>query len=127
MILSATYAATQITKEKAMPAYRTDAASAPFLTLAIAATLSINSALTLGQATQPSGTISLGDNGAAATTALAPMEANTVTQPFVGTVTADKVYVRSGPGSAYYEMGQLTKGDTVQVVGSSLGWYKILP
>ena len=50
-----------------------------------------------------------------------------VTQPFVGTITADKVYVRSGPGSAYYELGQLGKGDTVRVVGSRLGWYQILP
>lgn len=61
-----------------------------------------------------------------ATTAPAP-EAAAVTQPFVGTVTADKVYVRSGPGTAYYEVGQLGRGDLVQVVGSRLGWYQILP
>ncbi len=56
-----------------------------------------------------------------------PAVPETSTQPFVGIVTADRVYVRSGPGSAYYELGQLSKGDTVQVVGSRPGWYQILP
>ena len=53
--------------------------------------------------------------------------ADVVTQPFVASINADKVYVRSGPGSAYYELGQLGKGDLVQVVGTRLGWYQILP
>ncbi len=48
-------------------------------------------------------------------------------QPFVGSITADRVYVRSGPGSNYYELGQLSKGDLVQVVASRQGWYQILP
>src|ERR1035437_3715474 len=51
----------------------------------------------------------------------------TATMPFVGTVTADKVYVRSGPGSAWYELGHVAKGDTVQVVGAKGGWYEIFP
>ncbi len=50
-----------------------------------------------------------------------------VSQPFVGTITADRVYVRSGPGSAYYELGQLSKGDLVQVISTRQGWYQILP
>ena len=54
-------------------------------------------------------------------------EAAAVTQPFIGAVNSDKVYVRSGPGTAYYEMGQLAKGDLVYVVGASRGWYQILP
>ncbi|HVX86373.1 MAG TPA: hypothetical protein VH253_16435 [Phycisphaerae bacterium] len=49
------------------------------------------------------------------------------TKPFVGVVMGDKVYVRAGPGNAYYEMGQLGKGDLVQVTGARLGWYQILP
>ncbi|HUO09998.1 MAG TPA: SH3 domain-containing protein [Phycisphaerae bacterium] len=64
------------------------------------------------------------------TTTAAPvpaMEIGNVTQPFTGRITADRVYIRSGPGSAYYEMGQLSKGDTIEVVGSRLGWYQILP
>lgn len=42
-------------------------------------------------------------------------------------VTADKVRVRSGPGTNYYECGQLNKGDTVQVKGSQAGWSRIVP
>ncbi|MCL2647377.1 MAG: hypothetical protein FWD61_10305 [Phycisphaerales bacterium] len=67
-----------------------------------------------------------------ATTAPAPtiapaLESPASTQSFVGTVTADKVYVRSGSDAKYYELGHLGKGDTVQVVGSRNGWYRILP
>ncbi len=54
-------------------------------------------------------------------------EAAAVTQPFIGTVISDKVYVRSGPGTAYYDLGQLGKGDQVYIVGASRGWYEILP
>jgi len=54
-------------------------------------------------------------------------EVAAVTQPFIGAVSSDKVYIRSGPGTAYYELGQLTKGDLVYVVGASRGWYQILP
>lgn len=54
-------------------------------------------------------------------------QAAAVTQPFIGNVSSDKVYVRSGPGTAYYEIGQLAKGDQVYVVGASRGWYQILP
>ena len=57
----------------------------------------------------------------------APAEVAPVTQAFVASVTSDKVYVRSGPGTAYYEIGQLAKNDLVYVVGTSKGWYQILP
>ena len=62
-------------------------------------------------------------------TAAAPAAAELapVTQPFVAQVTGDKVYVRSGPGTSYYELGQLSKGDLVYVVGTKSGWYQILP
>ncbi len=49
------------------------------------------------------------------------------TQPFVATVMADKVYVRSGPDKNNYEIGQLGKSDLVYVVGEAKGWYRILP
>ena len=69
---------------------------------------------------------------AASATPVAPQGSGTqevaaVTQPFVATISSDRVYVRAGPGTAYYEMGQLGKGDLVYVVGSSRGWYQILP
>jgi len=50
-------------------------------------------------------------------------------QPFTGTVTSDRVYVRSGPSSTFYELGQLNKNDLVQVVGVAGGgaWYRIEP
>jgi hypothetical protein len=51
----------------------------------------------------------------------------TITQPFVATITGDKVYVRSGPDTKYYEIGQLYKGDLVYVVGVNKGWYQVLP
>ncbi len=56
-----------------------------------------------------------------------PADATSIAQPFVAVISGDKVYIRSGPGATYYEVGQLTKGDLVYVVGISKGWYKILP
>ncbi len=54
-------------------------------------------------------------------------EATVSTQPFVGEITADRVYVRSGPGTSYYEIGQLSRGDKVNVVGQRQSWYRISP
>ena len=42
-----------------------------------------------------------------------------------GKVTADVLNVRSGPGTSYSRIGQLTNGQTVTIVSSSNGWYKI--
>ena len=77
--------------------------------------------------TTPTATMTVTPVPVAAPAAQTPEQAAAVTQAFTGQVTADRVYVRSGPGAAYYEMGQLTKGDTVEVVGSRLNWYQILP
>ena len=63
--------------------------------------------------------------GPAATAA--PAAEAPFTQAFVASITGDKVYVRSGPDTKYYEIGQLTKGDLVYVVGASKGWYLVLP
>jgi uncharacterized protein YgiM (DUF1202 family) len=64
---------------------------------------------------------------ASAPGAATSVEVGAVTQPFVATITGDKVYVRSGPDTKYYEIGQLVKGDLVYVIGVNKGWYQILP
>ncbi len=43
----------------------------------------------------------------------------------LGTVTADKLNVRSGAGTKYSSLGTLKKGDAVTIVGTSGGWHKI--
>ena len=72
-------------------------------------------------ATLPAATLSV------PATTTAPAATAPSTQPFVGVVTADRVYVRPGPGTEYYQLVQLGKNDTVQVVGSRGTWYQILP
>jgi hypothetical protein len=47
--------------------------------------------------------------------------------PYVAEITANSVYVRSGPGRDQYPCGQLKKGDTVTVVGTYYSWSKIVP
>ena len=42
-------------------------------------------------------------------------------------LTGDKVFVRSGPGTHYYDCGRLSRGDTVEVWGMKVGWSKITP
>ncbi|HVS70212.1 MAG TPA: hypothetical protein VHQ47_03040 [Phycisphaerae bacterium] len=107
------------------------------LAAAVAGTVAMAGAA-WAQATTPGGTTATpgaapaalpapGAGGAAAAGAGGAGAALDETKPFVGVVTGDKVYVRAGPGNAYYEMGQLGKGDLVQVTGARLGWYQILP
>ena len=43
---------------------------------------------------------------------------------FVGQINATHVNIRSGPGLAYYTIGQLAKGDLIQVTGERNGWYR---
>jgi hypothetical protein len=45
----------------------------------------------------------------------------------VGEVTADDVYVRSGPSLNHYTVTKLKAGDRVQVVGETSEWFEILP
>jgi hypothetical protein len=47
--------------------------------------------------------------------------------PYVAQITGDNVNIRSGPGTDYYRCGQLNKADKVKVVGSQLGWSRIVP
>ena len=42
-------------------------------------------------------------------------------------LTGDKVFVRSGPGTQYYDCGKLNRGDTVEVWGAEGTWSKITP
>ncbi|HUB27056.1 MAG TPA: SH3 domain-containing protein [Tepidisphaeraceae bacterium] len=46
---------------------------------------------------------------------------------FLGAVNTDNVYVRSGPGDAYYATTRLPAGTQVTVVGIKYDWLKIVP
>ncbi len=54
-----------------------------------------------------------------------PTEA--IAGPFVGEVTGNDVFIRSGPGTNFYQCGKLYKGDHVQVVETQQGWSCIVP
>jgi len=48
--------------------------------------------------------------------------------PYTGYVTADDVYVRSGPGKSYYPTDKLARGDEVEVWRHDPGgWYAVRP
>ena len=47
--------------------------------------------------------------------------------PFLAEVTSDDVYIRSGPGTQYYNCGKAKKGDKVKVVGNKFSWLQIVP
>ncbi len=47
--------------------------------------------------------------------------------PYVAEITADSVYIRSGPGTNYYSCGKLNKADKVKVVSSQFSWSRIVP
>jgi len=48
-------------------------------------------------------------------------------EPYVGEVTGNNVYVRSGADANYYPVTKLNAGDRVVVVGEQWGWLKIVP
>lgn len=54
----------------------------------------------------------------------APTPAN---ESYVAEVIGDDVYVRSGPGTNFYQCSKLYRGDRVQVVKSQQGWSCIVP
>ena len=56
----------------------------------------------------------------------APQVANSPYQ-FAGEITADNVYVRSGPREGDYATMKLDRGAPVTVVGIKFDWLKILP
>jgi len=47
--------------------------------------------------------------------------------PYVAEITGDNVYIRSGPGTNYYDCGRLNKGDRVKVVSTQFSWSCIVP
>ncbi len=47
--------------------------------------------------------------------------------PYLGTIKADDVYIRSGPGEIWYPSGKFEKGQEVMVEGEKFGWLKIAP
>jgi len=52
---------------------------------------------------------------------------NILSFPYVAEITGDNVYVRSGPGTNYYDCGRLNKGNRVEVVSSQFSWSRIVP
>jgi len=47
--------------------------------------------------------------------------------PYDAEITGDNVYIRSGPGSNYYDCGKLNKGGKVKVVSHQFSWSCIVP
>jgi len=54
-------------------------------------------------------------------------EGNVLSFPYIAEITADDVYIRSGPGTQYYHCGKLKKADKVKVVDSKYSWSRIVP
>jgi uncharacterized protein YgiM (DUF1202 family) len=46
--------------------------------------------------------------------------------PFLAEITNDDVYVRSGPGTQYYNCGKVRKDEKVKVVGNKFSWLQIV-
>ena len=46
--------------------------------------------------------------------------------PFLAEITGDDVYVRSGPGTQYYNCGKVRKDEKVKVVGNKFSWLQIV-
>lgn len=47
--------------------------------------------------------------------------------PYDALITADDVYIRSGPGMNFYHCGKFKKGDRVKVVARQFSWSRIVP
>jgi uncharacterized protein YgiM (DUF1202 family) len=47
--------------------------------------------------------------------------------PYMAEINSDDVYIRSGPGTNYYDCGKFKKGDVVRVVAAQHGWSRIAP
>ena len=53
--------------------------------------------------------------------------ASAQTEAYQAEIIENRVLIRSGAGRAYYEVGQLRRGDTVTVQNELFGWYRITP
>lgn len=47
--------------------------------------------------------------------------------PYHAEITGDNVYIRSGPGTNFYDCSKLNKGDKVKVVSTQFSWSRIVP
>jgi len=56
-----------------------------------------------------------------------PRPAETPAGPHVAEALGDDVFIRSGPGTNFYQCGKLYKGDRIQVVSTQQGWSCIVP
>jgi len=73
-------------------------------------------------AAQPGNTAQAGAAPAAEANAL-----NLPAFPFLAEITSDDVYIRSGPGTQYYNCGKARKNDKVKVVGNKFSWLQVVP
>ncbi|HQI28273.1 MAG TPA: SH3 domain-containing protein, partial [Sedimentisphaerales bacterium] len=48
-------------------------------------------------------------------------------EPYVAEAIGNDVFIRSGPGTNFYQCGKLYAGDRVQVIGTQGGWSCIIP
>jgi hypothetical protein len=71
--------------------------------------------------------VSVGFAQEAATTPSGPDEAETPPFPYMAEITGDSLYIRSGPGTNFYECGKLNKGDKVKVTEKQFSWARIVP
>ncbi|MBW7988475.1 MAG: hypothetical protein FVQ84_00405 [Planctomycetes bacterium] len=53
--------------------------------------------------------------------------AGTLSFPYMAEITGDNVYVRSGPGTNFYDCSKLSQGDKVKVIGKQFSWARIVP
>ena len=65
--------------------------------------------------------------GFAQTTTSSSGGAGTLSFPYMAEITGDNVYVRSGPGTNFYDCGKLKQGDKVKVIGKQFSWARIVP
>lgn len=76
------------------------------------------------------GVVSVGFSQGAATGPIegaAGPEIETPPFPYDAVITADDVYIRSGPGTNFYHCGKFKKGDRVKVVARQFSWSRIVP
>jgi uncharacterized protein YgiM (DUF1202 family) len=56
-----------------------------------------------------------------------PVVAGRPAEPYVAEAIGNDVFIRSGPGTNFYQCGKLYAGDRVQVISVQLGWSCIIP
>ena len=56
-----------------------------------------------------------------------PAAARPATESYVAEVVGNDVFIRSGPGTNFYQCGKLYAGDRVQVISAEQGWSCIVP